>query len=73
MICYNIEKKTKGEKTMTKIREILMDTMIREYGFEDSNTITFSNLCEMLPDTRENDLILLKKLKEFREAPVFDE
>lgn len=51
----------------------MIDTMIREYGFEDENTIAFAELCETLPNTKENDLFLMKKLEEFREGSAWEE
>lgn len=69
-MCYNIEKKMKGER---KMRKEMVDMMIREYGFEDENTIAFAKLCETLPNTKENDLFLMKKLEEFREGSAWEE
>ena len=51
----------------------MIDTMIREYGYEDENTIAFAKLCGTLPNTKENDLLLMRKLEEFREGSVWED
>lgn len=41
-----------------KNREIMIDNLIRRFGFEDKSTIQFASLCEELAVTEFNDKAL---------------
>ena len=54
---------------MNKIREQLVDRMIRLYGFESPITIDFCRLCEEWADTETYDNALTTLVKCHEEAP----
>lgn len=54
---------------MSKIREQLVDRMIRLYGFESPITIDFCRLCEEWADTEACDNALATLVKCHEEAP----
>ena len=58
---------------MSKIREQLVDRMIRLYGFESPIAIDFCRLCEEWPNTEayDNALAILVKCNE--ETPLYFE
>ena len=54
---------------MSKIREQLVDRIIRLYGFESPITIDFCWMCEEWADTAANDNALATLVKCHEEAP----
>ena len=58
---------------MNKIREQLVDRMIRLYGFESPITIDFCWMCEEWADTEANDNALATLVKCHEEAPQYFE
>ena len=54
---------------MNKIREQLVDRMIRLYGFENPITIDFCRLCEEWPNNEAHDSALATLVKCHEEAP----
>ena len=54
---------------MNKIREQLIDRIIRLYGFESPITIDFCQLCEEWADTEAYDNALATLVKCHEEAP----
>lgn len=62
-----IEKK--GEQKMTlqnKALELIMDDVIRKYGFEANESITFCTLCEQMTD-KEKEKIIAKMYQDLME------
>ena len=65
-IVYGIIDNVKGVIDMT--REQMMDKIIKKYGFEDTRTIWFCNLCEdktVTDYTIENAYIVLETMKSY--------
>lgn len=58
---------------MNKIREQLVNRMIRLYGFESPITIDFCRLCEEWADTEANDNALTTLVKCHEEEPQYFE
>lgn len=58
---------------MSKIREQLVDRMIRLYGFESPITIDFCRLCEEWPNAEAYDNALATLVKYHEEAPLYFE
>ena len=65
-VIYDIIDNVKGVIDMT--REQMMDKIIKKYGFEDTRTIWFCNLCEdktVTDYTIENAYIVLETMKSY--------
>lgn len=57
---------------MTKLRENLVDRMIRIYGFENPIVIDFCNCCETFPNDEAHDKTLRTLVVVHEECPVMD-
>lgn len=55
---------------MNKIREQLIDRMIRLYGFEDEIVIMFINFCESYEDNDLHDKMLTVLVEAHEAMPV---
>lgn len=58
---------------MTKLRQNLIDTMIRIYGYENPIVINFRHDCEALPNDEEHDKTLRLLVMIHEECPVLDD
>ena len=58
---------------MNKLRENLLDSMIRIYGFEHEAVVQFARACESMPDDEAHDKILRFTVMLHQECPVTDE
>lgn len=58
---------------MTKLRQNLIDTMIRIYGDENPIVINFRHDCEVLPNDEKHDKTLRLLVMVHEEYPVLDD
>lgn len=58
---------------MTKLRENLINRMIRIYGFENPIIIDFCKICESFPETEEYNKTLKTLVIVHEECPVLEE
>lgn len=58
---------------MTKLRQDLVDAMIRIYGYENPIVINFCHDCEVLPNDEEHDKTLRLLVMVHEEYPVLDD
>ena len=65
---YNYRKKQESE--VIKMREQLLDRMIRIYGFEHEIVIEFARMCKEWLPTENNDKALETLVKCHEENPV---
>lgn len=57
---------------MNKLRENLIDRMIRIYGFENPIVIDFCHCCETFPNDEAHDKTLRTLVVVHEECPVMD-
>ena len=57
---------------MNKLRENLIDRMIRIYGFENPIVIDFCHCCETFPNDEAHDKTLRVLVLVHEECPVMD-